>query len=68
MLSGRGEFRGQPRMEQFSGDGVTIDGVEPGDWTVRLLGGPGGDISTDPDEVDVTVVGGETATAEFVVN
>ncbi|MEM6571609.1 MAG: carboxypeptidase-like regulatory domain-containing protein [Planctomycetota bacterium] len=66
MLRRRGEFRGQPRIEPMAGDEVTIDGVAPGDWTVRLLAGPAGDISTDPDDVDVTVIAGETATAEFV--
>ncbi|MEM9379573.1 MAG: carboxypeptidase-like regulatory domain-containing protein [Planctomycetota bacterium] len=66
MLRRRGEFRGQPRVEPMAGDEATIDGVAPGDWTVRLLSGPAGEFRTDPDEVDVTVVGGETASAEFV--
>ena len=52
----------------LTGESTTVDGLAPGEWTVSIRGmGPGDSISVDPDEVQVDVVGEETAEARFVV-
>jgi hypothetical protein len=64
----RGESSREPRIEQFSGSVTTVDGLEPGSWTLRLnsVTGPGGaEVNFDPDEQLVEVVAGETRTADF---
>ncbi|MEM9798864.1 MAG: carboxypeptidase-like regulatory domain-containing protein [Planctomycetota bacterium] len=67
MLRRRGAFAQQPRFQSIIGASTTVDDLAPGTWTVRLLGGPGGTVRTDPDEAEVTVTAGETATVEFEV-
>ncbi|MFT5731931.1 MAG: protocatechuate 3,4-dioxygenase beta subunit [Paracoccaceae bacterium] len=68
ILRRAGEGRSSPpKIEFITSASTTVDGLGPGKWTVRIQPASGGTISTDPDNVEVDVVGGETATASFKI-
>lgn len=58
----------EPRTEQFTGSSTTIEGLEPGTWSVRLtvLPIPGAEtVEFVPEDRAVEIVAGETVTADF---
>ncbi|QDV09837.1 Dioxygenase [Planctomycetes bacterium Poly30] len=61
---GRG---GPPKVELLRADSTTVDSLGAGKWTVTLQSANGEVLSADPDEVEVEVVGGETAVATFKI-
>ena len=65
ILRRRGESIRDPRIESFSGESTTIDGLAPGTWVVRLNSMGGGDARFSPEELEVEVAAGETAEASF---
>ena len=68
IMTRRGESAREPRIERLDGASTTVDGLEAGTWAVRVnaigVGGGGAQRIT-PEQQQVDVTSGETATVTF---
>lgn len=68
IMTRRGESAREPRIERLEGASTTVDGLEAGAWEVRVnaigVGGGGAQRIT-PEQQQVDVTSGETATVTF---